>query len=102
MTQQDHRIRCGPGAGRQCSKPAAAFAEIQPLSTSRTSQLSRQAGPFLAPAAVCRIARGCHAAARRDDRAAQGENLPRWDDIRLLLAVASQGSYARAAQQTGL
>jgi DNA-binding transcriptional LysR family regulator len=102
MTQQDHRIRCGPGAGRQCSKPAAAFAEIQPLSTSRTSQLSRQAGPFLAPAAVCQIARGCHAAARRDDRAAQGENLPRWDDIRLLLAVASQGSYARAAQQTGL
>jgi DNA-binding transcriptional LysR family regulator len=28
--------------------------------------------------------------------------LLRWDDIRLLLAVASQGSYARAAQQTGL
>ncbi|WP_428534584.1 LysR family transcriptional regulator [Rhodopila sp.] len=26
----------------------------------------------------------------------------RWDDIRLLLAVASQGSYARAAQQEGV
>jgi DNA-binding transcriptional LysR family regulator len=28
--------------------------------------------------------------------------LPRWDDIRLLLAVASQGSYAKAASQTGV
>ena len=28
--------------------------------------------------------------------------LPQWDDIRLLLAVASQGSYARAARQAGV
>jgi molybdate transport repressor ModE-like protein len=26
---------------------------------------------------------------------------PQWDDIRLLLAVASQGSFAKAARQTG-
>jgi DNA-binding transcriptional LysR family regulator len=28
--------------------------------------------------------------------------VPRWDDIRLLLAVASEGSYARAAQREGI
>jgi DNA-binding transcriptional LysR family regulator len=39
---------------------------------------------------------------RRPDQAVRGGRLLRWDDIRLLLAVASQGSYAGAANQTGV